>query len=57
MRYLRLKNARKWRICHIPNAVNEKIVNQAKLWTRSFVDTASIKNGQRRGERKEDEGF
>lgn len=38
MRYFRLKNARRCRICHAPRQANEKMVNQAKFCTRSFVE-------------------
>ena len=38
MRYFRLKNERRWKICHAPRVVREKMVNQAKFCTRLFVD-------------------
>lgn len=39
MRYFLLKNARRWKICQAPRPANEKIVNQAKFWTRLLVET------------------
>ena len=42
MRYFRLKNARKWKICHTPKPIREAIVNQAKFFTRRFVDTGTV---------------
>jgi hypothetical protein len=33
-----LKNALRWKICHAPRPRREKRENQAKFWTRSFVE-------------------
>ena len=40
MRYLRLKNARRWKISQIHKLRRAAIMNQAKFCTRSFVDSA-----------------
>ena len=47
MRYFRLKNARKWKICQSPNATRAKRVNHAKFCTRLFVDTVGAAQAER----------
>lgn len=42
MRYFRLKKERRWKICHAPRVVREKMVNQAKFCTRLFVDAVDL---------------
>jgi hypothetical protein len=43
IRYFRLKNERRWKICQAPRVVRQRMVNHAKFCTRSFVD--AVDNG------------